>query len=138
MPTLPGDVESSLTLGKKVRASNIYQNNPASRPEMAVDGDPSTRWATDAGLHQGWLEVDLGRPETIGRAYLSEAYDRIQEFELQYQKDGQWQRFARGTTVGLNRELTFAPVMARVVRLKVLQARDGPTIWEFHLFAPRR
>ena len=27
----------------------------------AVDGDPETRWATDAGTKQCWIEVDLGK-----------------------------------------------------------------------------
>jgi hypothetical protein len=137
-PILPDDVGSSLTLGKKAKVSNVYHNMPAHGAGMAVDADPGTRWACDAGVFQGWLEVDLGKPETIGRAYLSEAYDRVREFELQHQREGQWQTFARGTTIGVNKEMTFDPVTARIVRLNVRQATDGPTLWEFHLFRPKK
>jgi len=137
-PTLPPDAAKSLTLGKKATASNVYGNLPGSAPELAVDGDENTRWASDAGLHQATLEVDLGEPRPIGRAYLSEAYDRIQEFELQCQREGQWQTFARGGKIGLNLEMKFAPVKARVVRLNVINATDGPTIWEFQLFEPQK
>ncbi len=30
----------------------------------------------------------------------------------------------------------FPPVKARVVRLNILKATEGPTIWEFQVFAP--
>jgi len=32
----------------------------------------------------------------------------------------------------------FAPVAARVWRLNVADATDGPTIWEFQLFAAKK
>ena len=78
--------------------------------ELAFDGDPGTRWATDAGLKQGWLAVDLGGPRTIDRACLSEAYDRIEQFELQAERDGRWETFARGGKIGSGLELKFPPV----------------------------
>ena len=40
-------------------------------PEKAVDGDPETRWATDNGTRQAWLEVDLGKPVTFSRAMIA-------------------------------------------------------------------
>jgi hypothetical protein len=50
--------------------------------------------------------------------------------------DGQWRPFAQGTKIGLNLELRFEPVTAQRVRLNILEAGDGPSIWEFHLFRP--
>ena len=82
------------------------------------------------------LEVDLGREVTIGRAFLSEAYDRVQAFELQRRVGEEWQAFAQGTTIGEDLVFKFAPVTARFVRLNLLQATEGPTIWEFQLLAP--
>ena len=41
-----------------------------------------------------------------------------------------------GTLVGPDYERRFAPVAARRVRLKILEATDGPTLWEFQLLAP--
>ena len=70
-------------------------------PDKAVDDDPSTRWATDAGTQQAWLEVDLGKPTTIDRAMIDEAYaGRVQEFELQAKEGDAWKTFFRGTTIG--------------------------------------
>jgi len=137
LPTLPADAEQSLTLGKPVKVSNIYQNNDRHAGEMAVDGDERTRWATDGSVSQATLEVDLGQPQRIGRAYLAEAYDRVQQFELQRFTDGRWETFARGGKIGTNLEIDFAPVTAQRVRLNVTDGPGGPTIWEFLLWAPK-
>jgi len=128
---------ASLTSGKKARASNVYQSNPAHGPDKAVDDDPSTRWATDSGTKQAWLEVDLGRPMTLDRVQISEAYHRVRQFELQIKDGDQWQTFARGTRIGDEYVQRFSPITAQIVRLNILEATEGPTIWEFHLFGPK-
>jgi alpha-L-fucosidase len=114
----------------------VYQNDAGHAADKAVDDDPSTRWATDYGTKQAWLEVDLGKAMTFSRAKISEAYDRVRKFELQSKDGDQWQTFARGTTIGDDYVQQFQPVTARIVRLNILDATEGPTIWEFQLFAP--
>jgi len=136
-PQLPPDAPNSVAKGRQATASNVYQNNRDWRPEMALDGDPRTRWACDSGLRQAWLAVDLGRTCTIDRAWLSEAYDRIEQFELQADRDGRWETFAHGGKIGSGLELKFPPVTVQKVRLNILKSADGPTIWEFLLWRER-
>ncbi|MEW6745695.1 MAG: discoidin domain-containing protein [Planctomycetota bacterium] len=133
-PTLPSDAARALTIGKKATASNVFRGMAEYGPAMACDGRGDTRWATDSGVTQAWLEVDLGASRRLARAYLSEAYDRVLEFELQLERDGEWIAFARGDKIGTDLELRFDPVAAQRVRVNVLEATDGPTIWEFGLF----
>ena len=128
---------ASLACGKKTTASNVYQNSPSHGPDKAVDDDPATRWATDSGTRQAWLEVDLGKPMTFNRVKISEAYDRVRDFELEAKDGDRWQTFARGTRIGDDYSRQFDPVTARLVRLHILKATDGPTIWEFQLLAPK-
>jgi len=129
---------ASLAAGKKAAASNVFQNSSSYQPAKALDDDPSTRWATDSGVKQAWLEVDLGKPATFNKAAISEAFDRVRKFELQY-KDGRvWKTFFSGDRIGEEYSKTFEPVTAQVVRLNILEATDGPTIWEFQLLAPTR
>ncbi|MCX5772328.1 MAG: discoidin domain-containing protein [Candidatus Hydrogenedentes bacterium] len=131
---LPDDAESAVNLGKPAKASNVYHNDPAWSPGMATDANPNTRWATDDDVRECWIEVDLGAPVEIRRAFLSEGWDRVQAYELQYDKDGAWTTFYKGGRIGKGSTVTFPPVTVQRVRLHVLEATGGPTIWEFLLF----
>ena len=133
-----GMPSASLAHEKKVRASNVYQKNSHYNPDKVVDDDPATRWATDTGTKQAWLEVDLGKATTFNQVKIAEAYGRVQEFELQYKNSTQWKTFGRGTKIGAGYSKTFEPVTARLVRLNILNSTDGPTIWEFQLLAPKK
>ena len=129
----------SVAVGAKATASNVYRNMvQAYGPDKAVDDDPDTRWATDYGTNEAWLELDLGEPKTIARALISEAYaPRVQELELQAKEGAEWRTFATGKRIGEATTIRFEPITAQVVRLNVLQASEGPTIWEFQLFPPK-
>jgi len=129
---------NSLTAGKKATASNTYQNNRSYSPEKAVDDDPATRWATDYGVKQAALEIDLGKSTTFDRVKISEEYDRIRKFELQYKDGEKWRTFVEGDKIGSKYSKQFDAVTARYVRLNILDSADGPTIWEFQLFAPKK
>jgi alpha-L-fucosidase len=116
----------------------VFRNNPSLGPDKALDDDSATRWATDGGIHEAWLEVDLGAPTAIGRVMIDEPeeYKRVQAFELQFKDGDAWKTFHKGTAIGPRWTAKFEPVTARYVRLNILKAADGPTIWEFQLFAP--
>jgi alpha-L-fucosidase len=121
----------------KATASNVFQNDPGHAPGKAIDGDDDTRWATDGGTKQAWLEVDLGRPLTFDRVEIQEAFaGRVQSFTLQWREGEQWRTFHRGSTLGGHYFARFDAVTAQRVRLNILDATDGPTITEFQLFPP--
>jgi alpha-L-fucosidase len=126
-----------LCYGKKVSASHIYDANPQAthryRPENAVDGDPQSGWTFNPGAEPAWLEVDLGNRYTFDGAWLNEPYDRIRRFELQAKQGDQWETLHRGTTIGEDFTVRFAPVTARHVRLHVLETTINPLVGEFQL-----
>ncbi|MCU0914847.1 MAG: alpha-L-fucosidase [Planctomycetes bacterium] len=123
----------------RATASNVYHSDPVYGPGKAIDGADNTRWATDGGTKQAWLEVDLGQPATFDSVEIDEAYaGRVRSFELQYEEGGRWRPFYQGTTLGEQCAARFAPVTARRVRLYVLDSNDGPTITEFQLFEGKK
>ncbi|MCC6123757.1 MAG: alpha-L-fucosidase [Pirellulales bacterium] len=127
----------SVATGKKAAASNVFRKMvEVHGPQNAFDDDHETRWATDGGTHQAWLEVDLGEPKTIASALIAEADfgPRVRKFELQAKVDGQWKTVFTGKTLGEECRVKFEPVAAQVFRLNVLEATEGPTIEEFQLF----
>jgi hypothetical protein len=66
----PLDVPRPTALSEKAKAtaSNVFQNIAEFAADKAVDRRSDTRWASDAGLRQAWLELDLGQPKTFRRA----------------------------------------------------------------------
>ncbi len=126
----------SLSFQAVSAASNVFQGIVESYgPGMALDDDTNTRWATDGGTHQAWLDIDLGRPTRIFRVMIDEALEsRIRRFELQAKVGPEWQTIFAGDTVGRNFTRTFPPLTTQYVRLNILDASEGPTVWELQLF----
>jgi len=128
----------SVAFGKKASASNVFRNMPQHNPDKAFDDDPDTRWATDAGTKQAWIEVDLGEPATVSSAMIDErTWNRVKKFELQYKDKEKWKTIVEGATIGEKKELSFTSVTARIFRLNILEANEGPTIWEIQLYPPK-
>ena len=132
---VPVPPSGSVAFGRPASASNVFRGMEEYGPDKAIDDDPQTRWATDAGTDRAWLEVDLGEPLTISRAVIVEGeWNRVRQFELQIAVDDSWSTIARGRRLGQRRELSVPPVTAQRVRLNILEATDGPTIWELEIF----
>jgi len=88
----------------------------------------------------GWLEVDLGKKETVGRVKLSEKVllnSKILSFEVQYKKGNQWITCANDTKMG-EWEKEFAPVKARYFRVVINDREYMSGIKEFQLFPPAK
>ncbi len=129
----------SLACHQQATASNVFQNESDYDASRAFDDDSKTRWATDGNVHSAWLQVDFARPTIISQAKIDEPeqLQRVEKFELQYDDGDGWKTFHRGSTIGPQRTIKFAPITARRVRLQILTASDGPTINEFRLFSPQ-
>jgi alpha-L-fucosidase len=131
-------VPSSLIAAMPATASNVHGNQTEFGADKAVDGNPDTRWATDDGTKECWLEVDAQKTITINKAFIAEFEPRITSFRIEYKLNDAdtWQTALSGTKVGVNYTQTFPPVQARYVRLHILDATNAPTIWEFQVFGP--
>lgn len=134
-PPAPGP--TPVSQGKPASASSVWSADFG--PDRAVDGDDATRWGAAPGSRSGWIAVDLGRAIAIDRVVIHEiGYPRTQEFAIEWNDGGIWREIAHGTTIGEEKELRFAPLRARQVRLNILRASEVPTIEEFQVFAARR
>jgi hypothetical protein len=82
-------VPTPVSENKPARASSTWGNGYEA--SKALDGDTGTRWASAAGHKAGWIEVDLGKPETIFRTVVQEvSFPRVTKFTLEAQQpDGQ-------------------------------------------------
>jgi len=127
-------------IGAKATASATW-NDPKDPNDysaaMAVDGNPSTRWACGpAGTTSASFELELAKPSEFDRVVVSEYADRTQRFSLEVGNGKVWKTVATGTTLGARKEIKFAPVKASQVRLKIEKSADAPSIAEFKVLGP--
>ena len=134
-PLAPSALETagSLSRGMPATASSVWDSGYTA--DKATDGKLTTRWSLARGKRSGWLEVDLQKERTVGRADLYEPEQRIVAWALEIRDGENWKAVASGYMIGAKRTVTFPPVKARQVRLHILEC-DGrtPSLAEFHLF----
>ncbi|WP_254560102.1 alpha-L-fucosidase [Dyadobacter diqingensis] len=162
-PITPFSTSGSVAYGKKATASSSvgqFYHDPAA----AFDDNPKTSWKIGRkknvdfdklygkDVHylsddilavyepSGWLEVDLGKPQVVGKVKLGETRysdSEIRKFQVQYQADGKWVNLADGNKMGdWNQE--FKPVTAQKFRLVIDEYYRYFGVNEFELFPPTK
>jgi len=105
----------------------------------AVDGDPSTRWASEFGRRPQWLEVDLGASVPIGKVRLVWEGAYAKDYEIQLSDDHATWTSAVQVTDG-DGEIDEHEISknARYVRMQGTRRATGwgYSLWEFEVYGP--
>ena len=140
--TLPARVRASVPANagaKGVVALASSDETPERAAKYAVDGDGTTRWSS-ARTDDQWLQLDLGKPQRIGKVRLNWEAAYAREYKLQVSDDGQNWRDVAVVTDGAGGEETraFAPVTARYVRMLGVKrgSEYGYSLWEMSVLPP--
>jgi alpha-L-fucosidase len=132
---------TNLAQGAKLTASNTRGGAKRFAPSNVLDGDRYTYWATDDGATAPDLVLEFHRPVSFNVVSLREylpAGQRVEAFALDQWKDGRWEQFAKGSSIG-NRRLFRGPAVSTdKVRLRITQAPVCPAIAELGLYAEPR
>jgi alpha-L-fucosidase len=127
---------ANLASGAKVISKNGLGH------DFVLDGNYNTHFTTSSEDTTTTIEFQLQGKKTFDVLLLQENIrigQRIEQFELDIWKDGQWNKVTSGTTVGYKRLIRFESVKTDKVRLRILSSRLNPTIAEFGLFKlPKR
>jgi chitodextrinase len=134
--TMPADTD--LALHQPVTVSSYSDPNT---PDLAVDGDLSTRWAQGLGLPDpSWIQVDLGKVTSVSSVVTTFEKPSGYKYLLEYSTDGvNWSTFddhtADNTTAQANYSFAKAPVDARYLRLTVTGSSwNGGSIYELQAY----
>jgi len=129
------DFKTDLAVNTKVKASNErgkgYEGKQVLNPK---DGE---YWAAEDGVIQTSIALDFDKETTFNRFLIQEYIplgQRIKEFTLEVEENGNWKEVAKGTTVGFKRILRFDDVKAKQVRLNILDSKASPTISKIGVF----
>lgn len=136
------NLQAFKALVDKTYATNLLARATISGPNArragaALDADYATYWTPPGRDTTAVLTFALPVPQTFDVLQVQENIgvgQRVEGFVLEYEKQGRWLPIATGTTVGYKRILTFAPVTARRVRLRLTAARLPPALAAIGLY----
>jgi hypothetical protein len=133
-----GDNIANLAPGKTVSATSAetgLYNSPASN---AIDGNASTRWASDWSDDQA-ITVDLGSVQQVSRVGLNWESAYGKEYKIQTSPDAVNWTDAAAVTDGNGGQdnVSFTPRQARFVKLQGVQrgTKYGYSLYEFEVYA---
>jgi alpha-L-fucosidase len=130
-----------LARGARVTASNVRGHARRYRPENMIDGRRDTYWATDDGVTNAEIVLEFARPVTFNVVRLREYLplgQRVQGYVLERWRDGQWQEFGKGASIGNCRLVRGDELTASKVRVRVTRSPVSPAISEVGLFYERK
>jgi hypothetical protein len=118
-PAHRGAAIANLATGRTATATSYEHNVFAGYPAAnAIDGDLSTRWASDWSDNQA-LTVDLGASQPVARVVLTWEKAYATSYRIELSQDGTTWRTAAEATAGDGDSdtLTFPTTTARYVRM---------------------
>lgn len=110
-----------LSENKPVTASS--ERDDTHRAMACTDGNIISGWQAAKGDSLGWIEMDLGQPETVAGFSIAEPFRHWnfhqQKLKLSYKVGNRWKMAYRGTSAGTGHTASFVPVTARYFRLDI-------------------
>lgn len=129
--------KTNIALNAKATATSERGNSTKYSAQMMTDGKKDTYWATNDEEKSGSVEVDLGASKTVNYVLLQEYIplgQRVKNFSVEIEKDGQWSKVAQGTTIGYKRIIRVDPVEAQKLRLVIQDSKACPVISNMEVF----
>jgi len=127
----------NLAAGKKVQATSQWADSKKFSAGNITDDDVDSYWAAANGDKKAVLTIDLGEAKTFNVLMLQEPTrlgQRIAEFTVEAETNGEWRQIAAATTIGYKRLLRIPETTASKVRVRILQANNVPAISNVGLF----
>ncbi len=127
----------NLALRKKATADNVRGGNNKYAAQNITDGDPETYWATDDEVTAASVTVALNEKKEIKYIFVQEYIklgQRVRTFDVEVEKDGEWEKVASSTTIGYKKILRLSPVLTSKVRIKITGARACPCISNIEVY----
>lgn len=126
------DPSANLAAGAKATASSAEWPRALYGPAKAVDGNTSTRWASD-WFDDQWLQLDLRTQRTVGRVVLDWQEAHAKAYRIEVSTDGESWQTVWSTDEGRGGLETaqFTPTAARYVRI---HGEQRGTKWGYSLF----
>jgi alpha-L-fucosidase len=138
---IKADFEKNLAAGAKAEATNVRGNSKKYQAGNVTDEKAETSWATDDGVIQASLSIDLGEETEFNRFLVQEDISlgqRVKKFTVETFTEGNWKEVTSQTTIGRKRILRLPNTVASKVRLTIVDSKACPVISNIELYkAPK-
>jgi alpha-L-fucosidase len=127
----------NIAVKAKVKAGSYRGKSERYAPCKVIDGNKETYWATDDGVHTGYIELKFDQPEKIEYIVIQEPIllgQRIKSFSIEAFIDNKWQQAAEGTTIGYKRIIPISQVQAEKIRLNIHGSRACPAVSNIEIY----
>lgn len=121
----------------KITASNVRGRDRRFTADNVLDGDIDTYWATDDGVTNAVLTLDLGRETEIDTVLLQENIalgQRVKRFAIQTWNGSEFVTVSHQTTIGYKRIVRFPKTRTSKVRIVIEDARSCPAISTLEIY----
>jgi len=134
---LDTELKNNLTMTATAKASSHRGDADAFSPQMAIDQNPETYWATDDAVRTAHIEIDLGKSQTVKYIQLQEYIklgQRVKSFQVEGWDGTHWKVLANATTIGYKRILKLEPTETSILKVTILDSKACPLISDIELF----
>ncbi|MBT8302089.1 MAG: alpha-L-fucosidase [Maribacter sp.] len=134
---LDKDFKADLAKGLKVHATDYRGENEKYGAENVNDGNLQTYWATNNGVKQAAITIEFNNPTEVNRILLQEYIplgQRIKNFIVSAEVNGEWQEIHGQTTIGYKRILRFDAVRATKIKVQIMDAKGPIAISNIELY----
>jgi len=128
---------TDLTRGASTSASNVRSGDRRYEPGNVLDANRDTYWASDDEVKNPELVLNFRGEVTFNVVRLREYLplgQRVEAFALDQWRDGQWIKFATGTSIGNCRLSRSKPITTSRIRLRIIHASACPAISELGVY----
>ncbi|MCJ8010950.1 DUF4855 domain-containing protein [Paenibacillus sp. KQZ6P-2] len=131
----------NLAENKAATASSVEGSSPKLAPEKAVDGFPTTRWASNY-VNDSWFQVDLGEAKEFDTVRIDWEFARAKTYKLLVSDDKQnWTSVIKDnngiiTARDGKETVHFEPVKARYIKFQGIERNTdyGYSFYEFGVY----
>ena len=131
------DFKKEVLATSEASASNWRGNSLIYAAKNTIDGNKATYWATDDSVKKASILFTFKKPTAFNRVLLQEDIklgQRVKEFTVEANVDGEWQTIANETTIGYKRILRTKRVTASALRINIIDSKASIVISNIQAF----
>lgn len=120
----------SLSFGREVTASSMKSEVRRNVKNIVNGNWIGLPWIPANDDKQPWVELELDKVEKISKVKLYEESKAVKAFELQYEKNGEWKTFHKGSTIGKMTEAKTTGIKTQKIRLLITDFSEPVKMFE--------